>query len=52
MDSAKYIGMDLHQATISVAVLNSAGKLTMESVVKTKGAAVLQFTLGLSRNFT
>ena len=25
MDSAKYIGMDVHQATISLAVLNSAG---------------------------
>jgi hypothetical protein len=52
MDSANYIGMDLHQATISVAVLNSAGKLMMESVVKTKGGTILQFILGLSRNFT
>ena len=27
MNQAKYIGMDVHQATISVAVLDSAGKL-------------------------
>jgi hypothetical protein len=27
MNDAKYIGLDVHQATISVAVLNSSGKL-------------------------
>ena len=26
MDSVKYIGMDVHQETISIAVLNSCGK--------------------------
>jgi hypothetical protein len=26
MNDAKYIGMDAHQATISVAVLNSSGR--------------------------
>jgi hypothetical protein len=26
MNDAKYIGLDVHQATISVAVLDSAGK--------------------------
>ena len=30
MNDAKYIGLDVHQATISVAVLDSAGKLVME----------------------
>src|ERR1039458_4696840 len=29
MDSEKYIGLDVHQATISVAVLDSTGKLVM-----------------------
>jgi hypothetical protein len=29
MTDAKYIGLDVHQATISVAVLDSAGKLLM-----------------------
>lgn len=27
MDSAKYIGMDVHLETISMAVMNSAGKV-------------------------
>jgi hypothetical protein len=27
MNSEKYIGLDVHQATISVAVLDSTGKL-------------------------
>ena len=27
MNSEKYIGMDVHQATISVAVMDSSGKL-------------------------
>jgi len=36
MDSKKYIGMDVHQATISVAVMNEAGKVVMDSVIETK----------------
>ena len=35
MNQAKYIGMDLHQATISVAVMDSAGKLILESILET-----------------
>jgi hypothetical protein len=31
MNDAKYIGLDVHQATISVAVLDSAGQLAMEA---------------------
>ena len=31
MNDAKYIGLDVHQATISAAVLDSTGKLVMES---------------------
>ena len=33
MNQEKYIGMDVHQATISVAVMDSRGKLIMESIV-------------------
>jgi hypothetical protein len=29
MNDAKYIGLDVHQATISVAALDSSGKLVM-----------------------
>ena len=36
MESKKYIGMDVHQATISVAVMDAAGKLVMESIIEQK----------------
>ena len=39
--------MDVHTATISVAVLNFDGKLIMESVIEAKGATVIQFIQGL-----
>lgn len=47
MDSAKYIGMDVHQETISVAVMNARGRLVMESILETKAATILQFIQGL-----
>jgi hypothetical protein len=47
MNDAKYIGLDVHQATISVAVLDSAGKLVMEAILETKAETVLQFIHGL-----
>jgi hypothetical protein len=36
MGSVKYVGMDVHKDTISIAVMNSAGKLIMESIIETK----------------
>ena len=47
MDSVKYIGMDVHKEAISIAVLNSAGKLVMECVIETKAITILQFLEGL-----
>jgi len=47
MDSKKYIGMDLHQATISVAVMDEAGKLIMDAVVETKARSILELVQGL-----
>ncbi len=47
MDSVKYIGMDVHKEAISIAVLNSSGKLVMECVIETKAIAILQFIQGL-----
>ena len=41
MNNKKYIGMDVHQATISVAVRDSAGKLVMESIIETKATILL-----------
>jgi hypothetical protein len=35
MESRKYIGMDVHQASISAAVRGDAGKLVMECVIET-----------------
>ncbi len=47
MNSEKYIGLDVHQATISVAVLDPTGKLVMESILETRAATILQFFAGL-----
>lgn len=47
MNSTKYIGMDVHKETISIAVMNSGGKLVMESVLETKAATIVQFIQGL-----
>ena len=47
MSSEKYIGMDVHQATISVAVRDPQGKLLMESILETKASTILEFFAGL-----
>ena len=47
MDSAKYIGLDVHKESISIAVLNAAGKIVMECVIETKAITILQFLGGL-----
>ena len=38
MSSENYIGMDVHQATISVAVMDFMGKLIMECILETKAS--------------
>ena len=45
MDNRKYIGMDVHQASISIAVSDAAGKVLMESIIETKAATVLELSL-------
>jgi transposase len=47
MTSIKYIGMDVHTESISIAVRNSVGKLVMECVIETKASTILQFIHGL-----
>ncbi len=47
MNVKKYVGMDVHKETISVAVMNGEGKLVMESIVETKASTILQFVQGL-----
>src|ERR1700756_3878051 len=47
MSGEKYIGLDVHQATISVAVIDFQGKLIMESILETKASTILEFLAGL-----
>ena len=47
MNDAKYIGLDVHQATISVAVRDCTGKLVMEAILETKAETILQCFRGL-----
>jgi transposase len=47
MSSEKYIGLDVHQATISAAVMDSQGKVVMESILETKASTILEFFAGL-----
>jgi len=47
MSQEKYIGMDVHQATISVAVRDADGKLIMECLLETKAATIVEFIQGL-----
>src|SRR2546428_4260273 len=47
MIGEKYIGLDVHQATISVAVMDSKGKAVMESILETQTATILEFFAGL-----
>ena len=47
MNDARYIGLDVHQATISAAVLDCTGKLVMECILETKATTILQFIHGL-----
>src|ERR1044072_4449781 len=43
MSQKKYIGMDVNQATIAVAVRDVQGKLIMESLLETKATTILEF---------
>jgi transposase len=48
MNTVKYIGMDVHLATISMAVLDGKGKLIMEVTIATQAGALLDCIRGLS----
>src|ERR1035438_8309983 len=47
MNTIKYIGMDVHLATISIAVLDAKGKLLMEVTIATQAGALLDLIGGL-----
>jgi transposase len=42
--------LDVHKETISIAVLNSSGKLVMETIIETKASMLVQFVQGLRGN--
>ncbi len=46
MNSQKYVGMDVHQATISIAVMDDQGKLIMECILETKAATIWSSSKG------
>ena len=48
IDRTKYIGMDVHKETVSIAVMNSTRQAGDGSIIETKTATILQFTQGLS----
>jgi hypothetical protein len=47
LNDKKYIGMDVHKESISIAVRNGAGKIVMECVIETKASMILQLIDGL-----
>jgi len=47
MESTKFVGLDVHRDAITIAVMNSAGKVIMESIIETKAVTILQFIQGL-----
>lgn len=48
MSEDKYIGMDVHQASVVCAVHNPAGKCVARALIETKAAAIRDFLRGLS----
>jgi len=47
VNDEKYIGLDVHQATMSVAVMDASGKVVMESILETKATTIVEFFAGL-----
>ena len=48
MTDIKYVAFDVHQATISAAVLDLSGKLITQAVLQTDASAIRDFLRGLS----
>jgi hypothetical protein len=49
MDGIKYTGLDVHKETISIAAMNSTGKLVMESIIERKASTILDCVQGIRR---
>ena len=50
MSQEKYFGMDVHQATISAAVMDAHGKLLMECLLETKASTIVDFIQWIARH--
>lgn len=50
MTDIKYVAFDLHQATISAAVLDLSGKLITQAVFQPEASAIRDFLRGLNRS--
>ena len=46
-NTMKYVGLDVHPSTVSVAVLDAEGKLIQQSILATHAAAILDFVHGV-----
>jgi hypothetical protein len=51
VNDEKYIGLDVHQASIVVAVMDSTGKLVMESILETKATTILSLIITRAMNY-
>ena len=47
VNNHKYIGMDVHKATIVAVVLDYLGNVILESIVQTKNSSILDFLKGI-----
>ena len=48
MTDIKYVAFDVHQATVSAAVLDLSGKLITEAVFRTDASVICDFLRGIS----
>lgn len=48
MNTEKYVGMDVHQASTTVVVLDERGKCVMESIIETKAETIRDLLKGIS----
>jgi len=48
MSKEKYVGLDVHKATIVIAVLNAVGQMIMQTVIATDAQMLREFFKGLS----
>lgn len=47
MSKVKYIGLDVHQVSISAAVLDESGKVMLQCTLPTQSSAILEFIAGI-----